>query len=97
MLLDEPISHQDPRHQILVLGHLQSSSGRTFIGALHDLNAAARFATHALLLAGDGAWTAGVAREVLTCASLSSLFATSIVQMEIGAHRVFVAAGNAMV
>jgi len=95
VLLDEPLSHQDPRHQMLVLQHLRSCSGRTFIGALHDLNAAARFATHALLLAGDGAWQAGTAREVLTCAALSTLFDTPIVQMEIGMHRVFVAAGNA--
>jgi iron complex transport system ATP-binding protein len=97
VLLDEPISHQDPRHQMLVLRQLQSCVGRTFIGALHDLNAAARFATHALLLAGDGTWQAGAAHEVLTCAALSALFATPIVQIEIGLHRVFVAEGNAMV
>jgi len=97
VLLDEPISHQDPRHQMLVLQSLKERSHSTFIGALHDINAAARFATHALLLAGDGTWQAGAAREVLSCAALSALFGTEIVQIELGIHRVFVAAGEAIV
>ena len=95
VLLDEPISHQDPRHQMLVLQALKEQRHGTFISALHDINAAARFATHALLLAGDGSWQAGVAREVLSCVTLSSLFGTEIVQIEVGLHRVFVAAGEA--
>jgi iron complex transport system ATP-binding protein len=97
VLLDEPISHQDPRHQMLVLQQLAARARTTFVGALHDINAAARFATHALLLAGDGTWQAGEAREVLTCVGLSALFSTEIVQIELGIHRVFVAAGQAVV
>jgi iron complex transport system ATP-binding protein len=96
VLLDEPISHQDPKHQMLVLQNLKERSHSTFIAALHDINAGARFATHALLLAGDGNWQAGVAREVLTCVGLSALFDTEIVQLELGMHRVFVAAGEAI-
>jgi iron complex transport system ATP-binding protein len=97
VLLDEPISHQDPRHQLMVLQHLARHGKATFIAALHDMNAAARFATHALLLAGDGSWRAGTAQDVLTCARLSALFSTEIVQIEVASHRVFVAAGDAMV
>ncbi len=96
VLLDEPISHQDPRHQMLVLRNLKARSHSTFIGALHDINAAARFATHALLLTGDGNWQAGDAREVLTCSGLSALFNTEIVQVEVGAQRIFVAGGEAV-
>ena len=94
VLLDEPISHQDPRHQVHVLQALKERSECTFIGALHDINAAARFATHALLLPGDGRWQAGRAREVLNCDALSRLFGTDIVQVGVGSHRVFVAAGE---
>jgi iron complex transport system ATP-binding protein len=96
MLLDEPISHQDPRHQVLVLQELKERRACTFIGALHDINAAARFATHALLLYGDGRWQAGPAREALNCAALSALFDTEIVQIEVDAHRVFMAAGESI-
>jgi iron complex transport system ATP-binding protein len=91
VLLDEPISHQDPRHQIQVLQALQSRRDCTFIGALHDINAAARFATHALLLHGDGRWLAGTASTVLTRGNLSPLFETPITEIDVGPHRVFVA------
>jgi iron complex transport system ATP-binding protein len=89
VLLDEPISHQDPRHQIQVLRALRARATCTYIGALHDINAAARFATHALLLYGDGRWRAGPADAVLTRDQLSPLFDTSITEVAIGTHRVF--------
>ena len=94
VLLDEPISHQDPRHQVQVLHRLGQRRACTYIGALHDINAAARFATHALLLAGDGRWQAGTSQSVLTQQNLSQLFGTSIVQIEIDTHRVFVSTGG---
>jgi iron complex transport system ATP-binding protein len=79
LLLDEPIAHQDPRHQILVLDVLRRASGKTVIASLHDLNAALRFATHALLLTGRGDWSAGPAGDVLTASRMSALFETPFV------------------
>ena len=94
MLLDEPISHQDPRHQIEVLQRLAQRPGLTCLAALHDINAAARFGTHALLLHGDGRWHAGPAADTLVPARLSELFGTQIVQIVADAHRVFVSMGG---
>jgi len=94
MLLDEPISHQDPRHQIQVLQRLAGRANRTYLAALHDINAAARFATHALLLAGDGSWYAGTSQRALTRERLSALFGTEITQLEVDSHRVFVSTGG---
>ncbi|HQR19990.1 MAG TPA: ABC transporter ATP-binding protein, partial [Burkholderiaceae bacterium] len=54
VLLDEPTAHQDPRHQALVISVLAAETDRAQVASLHDINAAARFATHALLLWGDG-------------------------------------------
>jgi iron complex transport system ATP-binding protein len=86
LLLDEPTAHQDPRHQALVIdvliGKLKSMSGRGIIATLHDINAAARFATHALLLHGDGRHRTGTAEEALTPETLSDLFATPITRVE---------------
>lgn len=76
LLLDEPLAHQDPRHHAVVLDVLRDAGGRTVIATLHDVNAAARFATHALLLTGRGDWRAGPAAAMLTAASMSELFAT---------------------
>jgi iron complex transport system ATP-binding protein len=78
LLLDEPIAHQDPRHQALVIDELARLGDHTLVASLHDLNAAVRLATHALLLDGRGNWTAGPADEVLTARRLSALFDTPI-------------------
>ena len=94
ILLDEPISHQDPRHQVQVLQQLSQRKQCTYVGALHDINAAARFATHALLLTGDGSWQAGASHSVLTQEHLSPLFGTEIVQVLVDSHRVFVSTGG---
>ncbi len=94
ILLDEPISHQDPRHQVQVLLQLSQRTQCTYVSALHDINAAARFATHALLLHGDGSWQAGASHSVLTQEHLSPLFGTEIVQVQVDAHRVFVSTGG---
>ncbi len=74
LLLDEPTSHQDPRHQALVLRRLAALVDRTLVATMHDVNAAARFATHALLLSGSGAWQAGPVADVLSATRLSDLF-----------------------
>jgi iron complex transport system ATP-binding protein len=81
VLLDEPIAHQDPRHQGLVLDRLARAPRRTLIASLHDMNAAARFATHALLLSGHGEWHAGTAADMLNARRLSALFETDVVTM----------------
>jgi iron complex transport system ATP-binding protein len=87
LLLDEPIAHQDPRHQALVIDELAQLSGHTLVASLHDLNAAARLATHVLLLSGRGDWAAGPAAEVLTADRLSALFDTPIDALHAAAGR----------
>ena len=82
LLLDEPTAHQDPRHQALVISELAALSERAQLASLHDINAAARFATHALLLWGDGRTMAGTADDVLTPAVLSDLFDTPITRVD---------------
>jgi iron complex transport system ATP-binding protein len=82
VLLDEPTAHQDPRHQALVVRELGTLSDRALVASLHDLNAAVRFATHALLLWGDGRVRAGTAAAVLEPAALADLFGTPITRVE---------------
>lgn len=91
VLMDEPTAHQDPRHQALVLSRLAALPGRSFIAAIHDINAAAHFATHALLLDGRGRWQAGPVDEVLIEDRLSELFGTTIRALGQGRERVFFA------
>jgi iron complex transport system ATP-binding protein len=89
LLLDEPTSHQDPGHQAWVLAKLAARARQTVVAVLHDINAAARFATHALLLSGSGWWRAGRRADVLTAAELSTLFNTRIEVTSAGHTEVF--------
>lgn len=89
VLLDEPTAHQDPRHQAHVIAELRTLSDRALVASLHDLNAAAQFATHALLLWGDGRTLAGPAETVLTAAALSDVFATPISRVQAGDEELF--------
>ncbi len=82
LLADEPISHQDPRHQALVLRRLEHLPQRTLVATLHDVNAARRLATHALLLSGRGHWHAGPVHSALTTESLGELFGARFAEVE---------------
>lgn len=94
LLLDEPITHLDIHHQILVLEHLAAlalSQQKAVIFSIHDLNLAFRFATHALLFREDGFVEHGPVEEVMNDAALSDAFRHPVAQMHIGRQTVFVA------
>jgi iron complex transport system ATP-binding protein len=78
LLLDEPVSHLDPRHQLAVLEHVRglARDGRAVLMTLHDPCLAMHFATHALLLFTDGTWLLDTAPAALTAANLGRLFDT---------------------
>jgi iron complex transport system ATP-binding protein len=96
-LLDEPLNHLDPQHQIAVLSHCAglARAGHAVATSLHDPNLAARFGTRALLLHGDGRWRLGDVNAVLTAQHLSALFHTPITQIPSALGPVFVSGGNA--
>jgi iron complex transport system ATP-binding protein len=77
MLLDEPTNHLDLHHQIELLKLLSRQAqeqNRTLVMVLHDLNLAARFADHCLLLYGDGNACAGPCEAVLETPTLERLY-----------------------
>jgi iron complex transport system ATP-binding protein len=92
-LLDEPTNHLDPQHQLDVL-HVfkdKSASGSVVVASLHDVNLAARFADHCLLLFGDGSWEFGATGAVLTESRLSELYSTPMEAIQWRKHQLFVA------
>ncbi|HEX9853679.1 MAG TPA: ABC transporter ATP-binding protein [Woeseiaceae bacterium] len=95
-LLDEPSNQLDPQHQLSVLRLFRERSrfGHAVIASLHDVNLAARFADHCLLLFGDGRWLLGETRSVLTTASLSELYATPIESVPWHDRELFVTSGD---
>jgi len=77
MLLDEPTSFLDVRHQMEILelvSRLNREEGLTVVMALHDLNHASRFA-HRILAMKDGAIVAdGRGHDVISEELLASVF-----------------------
>ena len=75
-LLDEPLAHLDLHHQIQVLEHFATlaAGGAGVVMVLHDINLAARYASHVLLLDGEGGHAFGRAAEILTAPRLSAAF-----------------------
>ena len=55
---------------------------RTALSALHDVNLAARFCSHILMLYGNGAWEAGPCSEVLGTESLERLYGCRVEEVE---------------
>jgi iron complex transport system ATP-binding protein len=76
LLLDEPVNHLDPRHQIDTLEYVSALavSGRGVIMTLHDPSLAMRFASHILMLFSDGNWILDKTRAALTTTNLTRLF-----------------------
>ena len=92
-LLDEPNSHLDLSHQINLLKHFTSYSKRNkrlLIMSLHDINLAARFCTHLLMLTGDGQYIAGQRDDVLNIDNLSETFNYPILEIEDNDNKLYI-------
>ena len=92
-LLDEPNSHLDLSHQINLLKHFTSYSKqnkRLLIMSLHDINLAARFCTHLLMLTGDGQYLAGQLDDVLNIDNLSETFNYPILEIEDNGNKLYI-------
>lgn len=77
LLLDEPTSALDLRHALALLGlvrGLTRDRGLVTLVALHDLNAAARFADRVAVLREGRLHDAGPARAVLSEAMLAAVY-----------------------
>ncbi|MVW78620.1 heme ABC transporter ATP-binding protein [Bordetella sp. 02P26C-1] len=77
LLLDEPISALDPRHQIELLRTTSELTDQRHIGALislHDINLAAHWCDELILLGGGTIIAYGTPAQVLTPANLRSIY-----------------------
>lgn len=76
LLLDEPTTYLDIAHQYDVLDLLRSQhqTGRAVIAVLHDLNQAARYATHLVVMKDGSVVATGAPAEVLTAELVEEVF-----------------------
>jgi iron complex transport system ATP-binding protein len=86
LLLDEPAAFLDMRHRLGFYGLLAEAAERHRIAclvAMHDLDAAARFATSAVLLRGGRVVAAGAPGDVMTADRLGAALEAEVV---VGVH-----------
>lgn len=77
LLLDEPTTYLDIQHQIDVLdlcAELHEEQGRTLVAVLHDLNHAARYATHLIALREGEVIAEGAPGEIVTAGLVEEVF-----------------------
>ncbi|MFF9206638.1 ABC transporter ATP-binding protein [Streptomyces sp. NPDC014986] len=77
LLLDEPTTYLDIQHQIDVLdlcADLHEEQGRTLVAVLHDLNHAARYATHLIALRGGEVIAQGAPKDIVTAGLVEEVF-----------------------
>lgn len=90
LLLDEPTSHLDIQAQLLVLDLLRrrSRAGCTVLLALHDLNLAARYCDHLVVMRAGAVVAEGAPTAVLTPELLLNVYGVhaAIVQLPGSTH-----------
>lgn len=77
LLLDEPTTYLDIQHQIDVLdlcAELHEEQGRTLVAVLHDLNHAARYATHLIALRDGEVVAEGAPADIVTAELVRDTF-----------------------
>ncbi|MFE7302034.1 ABC transporter ATP-binding protein [Streptomyces sp. NPDC057579] len=76
-LLDEPTTFLDIQHQIEVLdlcAGLHEEQGRTLVAVLHDLNQAARYATHLIAMKDGEVIAEGAPSDIVTADLVGRVF-----------------------
>lgn len=91
-LLDEPANHLDLRHQAELFALMKSLTEKACaaVMVLHDPNHALRYATHTLLLYGDGRWEAGETASLLSGERLTRLYGHPLQRIDGEGHTVFI-------
>jgi iron complex transport system ATP-binding protein len=85
LLLDEPTSSLDLKHQIEVMemiAHLVKTEQKGAVMAMHDLNLAARFSHKMIMLNNGRVFCDGVPREVVTMDNIRAVYGVEALVME---------------
>jgi iron complex transport system ATP-binding protein len=91
-LLDEPNNHLDVAFQVRLLSKfrdLVSNDNASLLMATHDINLAARFCDHVVLMLNSGRHLVGTTEEILTEDNLSAAFECQVRKVKEGQMTLF--------
>ena len=97
MLLDEPTSFLDFKHQVGIYDLLkvaQLEKGKTIIAVTHDINLATQYCDEILLLAADSSYHFGKTKAVLLPEKIKEIFNVDIFAGKVGQESFFMPLGK---
>lgn len=93
IILDEPVSSLDVKHQaelMQVLERLRGEKGKTIVAILHDLNLAAEFCTHLVFMKKGTIYREGEKNEVLSREILKEVYGMDFEFLQHGQRKIIV-------
>lgn len=97
LLLDEPTSFLDLKHQVGIYDLLKAAQlekGKTIVAVTHDINLACQYCDDALLLGTDNFYRHGPADAILSEEQIRKVFGVQILAGRIGQGRFFMPLGE---
>jgi iron complex transport system ATP-binding protein len=97
LLLDEPTSFLDMKHQVGIydlLKKMQQNHGKTIVAVTHDINLAIQYADQALLLGADGSYHIGETNDVFSPQQIEKVFGVGVFASKVGQENFFLPLGK---
>jgi len=97
LLLDEPTSFLDLKHQVGIYDLLKAAQlekGKTIVTVTHDINLAAQYADVTLLLGADGSYRHGYTKDVFSPEQIRRVFGVGTFSGKIGQENFFIPLGK---
>ena len=97
LLLDEPTSFLDLKHQVGIYDLLKAAQlekGKTIVAVTHDINLASQYCNEILLLGADGSYHTGKTESVLSCDLIEKVFDVEVYVGKIGRENFFIPLGK---
>jgi len=97
LLLDEPTSFLDLKHQVGIYDLLKTAQlekGKTILAVTHDINLAAQYCDEILLLGADGNYHIGETKDVLSPEQIKKVFGVKTFVGRLGQEKFFIPLGK---
>ena len=97
LLLDEPTSFLDLKHQVRIYDLLKTAQlekGKTIVAVTHDINLAAQYADVALMLDGNCGYRTGKLEDVFSLAQIEKVFGVKTFAAKVGEEKFFLPLGE---
>ncbi len=97
LLLDEPTSFLDLKHQVAIYDLLKAAQlerGKTIVVVTHDINLAAQYCDEILLLGADSSYHTGKAEDVFSPEQIEKVFGVRTFVGKVGAEKFFLPLGK---